>query len=77
MRDVACTACGKVPEPPDYVIAGLCGACNDAYCAATEPDATEFDGPDIRQTRRDELAASDRFTDALTTMNYRIASVTM
>ena len=65
------------PAPGDYVIAGLCGPCNDAYCKATEPNVTVFVGPDLRQMRRDEEAASDAFTGTLATMNYRIEPVAM
>lgn len=39
--DVAvCERCGCVPVPPDFICAGLCEACNDAYCDehADDPD---------------------------------------
>jgi hypothetical protein len=66
MTEKRCTVCGKVPVPPDCVIAGLCEACNEAYCAAHQDDpdpepARRYAGPVVREWTQQDWDFVKRF----------------
>lgn len=66
-----CITCGR-PFETDFTLPT--DECDDCFQAQYDAAPTAFVGPDIRQTERDEQAASDAFTDALA-RHYEIERV--